>query len=54
MELEFECIAIEKDEGTSAILGHAGFIKTVEDKREQGEGTPLARPDRRAPGMACR
>jgi adenosine/AMP kinase len=30
MELDFECIAIEKDEGTSAILGHAGFIKTVE------------------------
>jgi adenosine/AMP kinase len=31
---EFECIAIEKDEGTSAILGHAGFIKTVEDLYE--------------------
>jgi hypothetical protein len=24
MELELECIAIEKDEGTRAILGHAG------------------------------
>jgi adenosine/AMP kinase len=31
---ELECIAIEKDEGTSAILGHAGFIKTVEDLYE--------------------
>ena len=31
---EFECIPIEKDEGTSAILGHAGFIKTVEDLYE--------------------
>jgi hypothetical protein len=28
MELELESIAIEKDEGISAILGHAGF-KTV-------------------------
>jgi len=34
MGLEFECIAIEKGEGTSAILGHAGFIKTVEDLYE--------------------
>src|SRR3974390_418700 len=34
MGLEFECIPIEKDEGTSAILGHAGFIKTVEDLYE--------------------
>ena len=32
--LEFECIAIEKAEGTSAILGHAGFIKTIEDLYE--------------------
>ena len=31
---EFECIPIEKAEGTSAILGHAGFIKTVEDLYE--------------------
>lgn len=31
MALEFECVTIEKDEGASAILGHAGFIKTVED-----------------------
>ncbi len=31
MELEFECVPIEKDDATSAILGHAGFIKTVED-----------------------
>ena len=34
MELEFESISIEKDEGTGAILGHAGFIKTVEDLYE--------------------
>jgi len=34
MELQFECITIEKDEATSAILGHAGFIKTVEDLYE--------------------
>ena len=34
MGLEFECIPVEKDEGTSAILGHAGFIKTVEDLYE--------------------
>ena len=34
MDLKFECIAIEKDEDTSAILGHAGFIKTVEDLYE--------------------
>ena len=34
MGLEFECIAIEKAEGTSAILGHAGFIKTIEDLYE--------------------
>ena len=39
MELEFECIAIEKDEGTSAILGHAGFIKTVEDLYEAMVGS---------------
>jgi adenosine/AMP kinase len=32
--MELECIPIEKDEGTSAILGHAGFIKTVEDLYE--------------------
>ena len=34
MGREFECITIEKDESTSAILGHAGFIKTVEDLYE--------------------
>ncbi len=34
MEVEFESIPIEKAEGTSAILGHAGFIKTVEDLYE--------------------
>src|SRR6516165_5528011 len=39
MELELECIAIEKDEGTSAILGHAGFIKTVEDLYEAMVGS---------------
>jgi uncharacterized protein len=32
--LELERIAIEKGEGTGAILGHAGFIKTVEDLYE--------------------
>jgi uncharacterized protein len=31
---ELECIPIEKDENTSVILGHAGFIKTVEDLYE--------------------
>ena len=39
MELELECIAIEKDEGTSAILWHAGFIKTVEDLYEAMVGS---------------
>ena len=39
MELEFECITIEKDEGTSTILGHAGFIKTVEDLYEAMVGS---------------
>ena len=39
MELELECITIEKDEGTSAILGHAGFIKTVEDLYEAMVGS---------------
>ena len=34
MALELECIPIEKDEITSTILGHAGFIKTVEDLYE--------------------
>ncbi len=34
MSLEFECILVEKSEDTSAILGHAGFIKTVEDLYE--------------------
>ena len=39
MELQFECINVEKDEGTSAILGHAGFIKTVEDLYEAMVGS---------------
>jgi hypothetical protein len=39
MGLEFECIVIEKGEGASAILGHAGFIKTVEDLREAMVGS---------------
>ncbi len=39
MELELECIAIEKDENTSAILGHAGFIKAVEDVYEAMVGS---------------
>ena len=34
MELQVECIAIAMADGTSAILGHAGFIKTVEDLYE--------------------
>ena len=36
---EFECIEIEKDEDASAILGHAGFIKTVEDLYEAMVGS---------------
>jgi len=39
MRIEFECIPIEKDDGTSAILGHAGFIKTVEDLYEAMVGS---------------
>src|SRR3974377_648051 len=39
MEPELEFIAIEKDEDTSAILGHAGFIKTVEDLYEAMVGS---------------
>jgi len=39
MAPELECMAIEKDEGTSAILGHAGFIKTVEDLYEAMVGS---------------
>ena len=34
MGVEFECIAIEKADDTGTILGHAGFIKTVEDLYE--------------------
>ena len=37
--LELECIAIEKGEGTGAILGHAGFIKTIEDLYEAMVGS---------------
>ena len=39
MELQFECSSIEKADGTSAILGHAGFIKTVEDLYEAMVGS---------------
>jgi adenosine/AMP kinase len=39
MEIQFECITIEKDEASSAILGHAGFIKTVEDLYEAMAGS---------------
>ena len=39
MELECEVMTIEKDEGISAILGHAGFIKTVEDLYEAMVGS---------------
>ena len=34
MALEFEYVGINKDNETNAILGHAGFIKTVEDLYE--------------------
>ena len=39
MTIELDCIAIEKDEDTSVILGHAGFIKTVEDLYEAMVGS---------------
>jgi uncharacterized protein len=39
MDLQFDCIAIEKADDTSAILGHAGFIKTVEDLYEAVVGS---------------
>ena len=39
MEIQFECITIEKDEASSVILGHAGFIKTVEDLYEAMAGS---------------
>ncbi|HUB92381.1 MAG TPA: adenosine-specific kinase [Candidatus Saccharimonadales bacterium] len=34
MGIELEYVGIEKDDQTSVILGHAGFIKTVEDLYE--------------------
>ena len=39
MGIEFECIPIEKSDDTSVILGHAGFIKTVEDLYEAMVGS---------------
>jgi uncharacterized protein len=39
MDLQFECIVIEKSNDTSVILGHAGFIKTVEDLYEAMMGS---------------
>ncbi len=39
MAIELECIAIEKNDDTSVILGHAGFIKTVEDLYEAMVGS---------------
>ena len=36
---DFECVTIEKDQDASAILGHAGFIKTVEDLFEAMAGS---------------
>ena len=39
MGIELECIAIEKGDNTSVILGHAGFIKTVEDLYEAMVGS---------------
>jgi uncharacterized protein len=39
MGTEFECIPIEKSDDTSVILGHAGFIKTVEDLYEAMVGS---------------
>ncbi|MEM3791167.1 MAG: adenosine-specific kinase [Candidatus Micrarchaeaceae archaeon] len=37
--MEFEVIDIEKAEGEQVILGHAGFIKTVEDLYEAMVGS---------------
>ena len=39
MGIELECVAIEKGDNTSVILGHAGFIKTVEDLYEAMAGS---------------
>ncbi len=39
MGIEFESVMIEKSDGTGAILGHAGFIKTVEDLYEAMVGS---------------
>ena len=39
MGIELECIAIEKGDNTCVILGHAGFIKTVEDLYEAMVGS---------------
>jgi uncharacterized protein len=39
MGIEFGCIAIEKSDDSSVILGHAGFIKTVEDLYEAMVGS---------------
>ena len=39
MDLQLECIVIEKSDDTSVILGHAGFIKTVEDLYEAMVGS---------------
>ena len=39
MGIELECVAIEKSDNTSVILGHAGFIKTVEDLYEAMVGS---------------
>jgi adenosine/AMP kinase len=38
-EAAIDCINIGKDKGTSAILGHAGFIKTVKDLYEPIAGS---------------
>jgi len=38
MELELECIAIEKDEGTSAILGAWNSLPEAERRAKERQG----------------
>jgi len=45
MGIELECVAIEKGDNTSVILGHAGFIKTVEDLYEAYMSAGTVKPD---------
>ena len=39
MDLQIEYVGVEKDEETQVILGHAGFIKAVEDLYEAMAGS---------------